>query len=57
MEKASSMSRSERWMERRVERRGLRPRDAAYVIGAFWAVAVIVLSCRSSISWQVNSKR
>ena len=35
------MSRSERWIERRVERRGLRPRDAAYVIGAFWAVAVV----------------
>jgi voltage-gated potassium channel len=42
MEKASSMSRSERWLERRIERRGLRPRDAAYVIGAFWAVAVVV---------------
>lgn len=36
------MSRTERWIERRVERRGLRPRDAAYVIGAFWAVAVVV---------------
>ncbi len=39
---AASMSRSERWMERRVERKGLRPRDAAYVLGAFWAVAVVV---------------
>lgn len=29
-------------MERRIERRGLRPRDAAYVIGAFWGVAVVV---------------
>ncbi len=29
-------------MERRIERRGLRPRDAAYVLGAFWAVAVVV---------------
>jgi voltage-gated potassium channel len=28
-------------MERRVERKGLRPRDAAYVLGAFWAAAVI----------------
>ena len=36
------MSRSERWMEGRIERRGLRPRDAAYVLGAFWAVAVVV---------------
>lgn len=29
-------------MEKRVEHRGLRPRDAAYLIGAFWTVAVIV---------------
>jgi voltage-gated potassium channel Kch len=29
-------------MERRVERRGLRPRDAAYLIGSFWAIAVVV---------------
>ncbi len=29
-------------MEKRIERRGLRPRDAAYLIGAFWAAAVIV---------------
>ena len=29
-------------MEGRIERRGLRPRDAAYVLGAFWAVAVVV---------------
>jgi voltage-gated potassium channel len=29
-------------MEGRVERRGLRPRDAAYVLGAFWTVAVVV---------------
>ncbi len=29
-------------MEGRVERGGLRPRDAAYVLGAFWAVAVVV---------------
>ena len=42
MEKASSTSRSERWLEGRIERRGLRPRDAAYVLGAFWAVAVVV---------------
>jgi voltage-gated potassium channel len=32
----------ERWIEKRVERRGLRPRDAAYLIGSFWAMAVIV---------------
>jgi voltage-gated potassium channel len=35
-------SRPERWMEKRVERKGLRPRDAAYLIGAFWAFAVVV---------------
>ena len=29
-------------MERRIERKGLRPRDAAYMIGAFWAAAVVV---------------
>ena len=29
-------------MERRIERRGLRPRDAAYLICTFWAVAVVV---------------
>jgi voltage-gated potassium channel len=35
------LSRSEKWMDKRLERRGLRPRDAAYVIGAFWALAVV----------------
>jgi hypothetical protein len=35
-------SRPERWIEKRVERTGLRPRDAAYLIGAFWAIAVVV---------------
>ena len=29
-------------MDRRIERRGLRPRDAAYLIAAFWAAAVVV---------------
>jgi voltage-gated potassium channel len=32
----------EQWLERHIERRGVRPREAAYVIGAFWAVAVVV---------------
>lgn len=41
MEKQSPTSRTDRWIERRVEK-GLRPRDAAYLIGAFWAVAVVV---------------
>jgi voltage-gated potassium channel len=35
-------SRSKRWLEKRIERRGLRPRDAAYLICAFWATAVVI---------------
>ena len=35
-------SRFERWLEKRVERSGLRPRDAAYLIAAFWVIAVVV---------------
>jgi voltage-gated potassium channel len=35
-------SRTERWLEKRIERRGLRPRDAAYLIAAFWGIAVVV---------------
>ena len=42
MESQSSLSRPERWLDRRLGREGLRPRDAAYLIGAFWAVAVVV---------------
>src|SRR5450755_3023921 len=42
METKSRGARSERWLDKRVERRGLRPRDAAYVIGLFWAIAVVV---------------
>jgi voltage-gated potassium channel len=34
--------RGERWWNRREERRGLRPRDAAYLIVAFWLLAVVV---------------
>jgi voltage-gated potassium channel len=33
--------RFERWWERRIERRGLRPRDAAYLVAGFWAVAAV----------------
>jgi len=29
-------------MDRNLERKGLRPRDAAYLIAAFWALAVVV---------------
>ena len=42
MDTRSPSSRPDRWLERRIERKGLRPRDAAYVIAAFWAVAVVV---------------
>jgi voltage-gated potassium channel len=31
-----------RWLDRKARRRGLRPRDAAYLIVAVWLVAVIV---------------
>jgi voltage-gated potassium channel len=31
-----------RWLDRRARRRGLRPRDAAFLIVAVWLVAVIV---------------
>ena len=42
-------SRPERWMERRIERKGLRPRDAAYVIAAFWAIAVVAFGALERI--------
>ena len=34
--------RSVRWMMRRIDRKGLLPRDAAFVVCAFWALAVVV---------------
>lgn len=34
--------RTEQWLEKRIERKGLRPRDAAYLIATFWGVAVLV---------------
>lgn len=33
---------AERWVARRVEAKGLRPRYAAYLIGSVWLVAVVV---------------
>jgi voltage-gated potassium channel len=42
MESPSQLNRPERWLDRRLGRKGLRPRDAAYLIGAFWTVAVVV---------------
>ena len=32
------------WIERRIERTGLRPRDAAYLIATFWALAVVTFA-------------
>jgi voltage-gated potassium channel len=37
-----STFRFERWWERRIERKGLRPRDAAYIVAAFWALAAVL---------------
>jgi len=34
--------RGPKWMTRRIERRGLRPRDAAYVIVALWTFWIVV---------------
>jgi voltage-gated potassium channel len=42
MQSKSLINRPERWLDRRLGRSGLRPRDAAYLIGAFWAIAVVV---------------
>jgi voltage-gated potassium channel len=42
MEPQSPVERTERWLDRRMGRKGLRPRDAAYLIVAFWALAVVV---------------
>ena len=42
MESQSLINRPERWLDRRLGRDGLRPRDAAYLIGTFWTIAVVV---------------
>src|SRR5689334_11591136 len=42
MANESRAFRHEQWMERRMERKGLRPRDAAYMIATFWGIAVVV---------------
>jgi voltage-gated potassium channel len=41
MDSRSLLERTERWLDRRMGRRGLRPRDAAYLIVAFWTLAVV----------------
>ena len=42
MDHESQVTRPERWLDQRLGRQGLRPRDAAYLIGAFWAIAMVV---------------
>src|SRR5215469_7527120 len=42
MESQSLINRPERWLDRRLGRSGLRPREAAYLIAAFWAIAVVL---------------
>jgi voltage-gated potassium channel len=42
MQSPSPVERTERWLDTRTGRKGLRPRDAAYLIVAFWATAVVV---------------
>lgn len=38
----SLANRVERWLDARIARRGLRPRDAALLISGFWGLAVVV---------------
>ena len=42
MERRTPRFRPARWVQRRVEKKGLRPRYAAYLIVSVWAVAVVV---------------
>jgi voltage-gated potassium channel len=35
------MSHAERWLDARISRKGVRPRDAAIMIAGFWAIAVV----------------
>lgn len=42
MSEGSQINRAERWLDARVARRGVRPRDAALLITGFWTVAVVV---------------
>jgi voltage-gated potassium channel len=42
MDSNSPINRSEQWLDARLGRKGLRPRDAAYLIAGFWTIAVVV---------------
>jgi voltage-gated potassium channel len=43
----------ERWLDRRMGRKALRPRDAAYLIASFWALAVVVFGV---VEWLIDPK-
>jgi voltage-gated potassium channel len=42
MERQATPSPPARWMAKRMQRSGMRPRDAAYIVVSFWAVAIVV---------------
>src|SRR4051794_25977872 len=42
MERQAAPPPSSRWLAKRIQRRGMRPRDAAYIVVSFWAVAIVV---------------
>ncbi len=45
--------RTVRWAEKRIERKGLRPRDAGYLIATFWAIGVVVFGVTE---WLIDPK-
>ena len=53
MDQSSLTDRAMRRAFDRIERKGLRPRDAAFVIAGFWALAVIVFGV---VEWLVDPK-
>ena len=42
MERQATPSPPARWLADRVQRSGMRPRNAAYIVVSFWAVAIVV---------------
>jgi voltage-gated potassium channel len=53
MNSRSPINRSEAWLDMRLGRKGLRPRDAAYLIAAFWTIAVVVFGV---VEWLIDPK-
>lgn len=41
MDEEADLDPTEQWLDRRIARTGLRPRDAALLIAGFWAIAVV----------------